>query len=105
MEAAALQTTINLQRRQAEQQQRAARLSMDLANAVGQTAESIILDASSASDAFRGLAEAIIRAIVQALIIRPLVAGITGGFSELIPGFQQGGYAGRGPAVVGENGP
>ena len=49
----------------------------------------------------------IFAALIEALIIQPLVSGITAGLGSLfgVPGLQSGGFSGTGFRVVGEAGP
>ena len=81
-----------------------------MAGSIGDTFYNVFSGVTSAFDGLKSIAamvfQMIAKVIIQTLIVKPLMAALTGGMSSFIPGFAGGGLAAGGnPSVVGENGP
>ena len=79
----------------------------DIGDAFGGFARDVLVNFKSIGEAAEALGRRIFAALIEALIIQPLVSGITAGLGSLfgVPGLQSGGFSGTGFRVVGEAGP
>ncbi len=81
-----------------------------MAGSIGDTFYNVFSGVTSAFDGLKSIAamvfQMIAKVIIQTMIVKPLMAALTGGSSLMIPGFAGGGLAtGNKPSIVGENGP
>ena len=79
----------------------------DIGDAFGGFARDVLVNFKSIGEAAEALGRRIFAALIEALIIQPLVSGITAGLGAAfgVPGLQSGGFSGTGFRVVGEAGP
>ncbi len=80
-----------------ERQKDLARMADDIGAAFGRTFGDMVTGAATAEEAFRSLGSAIMDAIVQAMIVKPLVQGITMGLGGMfgVPVMHGGGIVGE----------
>src|SRR5690606_18660443 len=83
-------------------------LFQDIAGAIGNFAHSAIMDFKNVGDALENLKNQILSAIIQAMVVAPLVNAITGGLGAMFGGgggplnllgflgFDEGGFTGKG---------